>query len=146
MSRKSSKKGKKAGKSRRRRPSMMGAINFTAPAGLIVGAIAGNFVKKTLEGKLTVGGKDLTGPAVLVAGMLLPKFMKSPMGKAIGDGMIVSGGVTTIAEFIPAIPINGVDVIGLLSPATVQGVDVIGVTPVMPEQTIYPESENQFSY
>jgi len=50
---------------------------------------AGNYVKSALAGKLTVGGKDLSGVAVLAIGMFAPKFVKSPMLKSVFDGMIV---------------------------------------------------------
>lgn len=137
-------KSKKIGKVRHRRTHQIGAVKGTvvSSAGLVVGAIAGNYVKSALAGKLTVGGKDLSGVAVLAIGMFGPKFVKSPMLKSVFDGMIVSGGVSTVATFIPALPINGIDEIGqvdTIGAYTVSGVNTIG-------ETIVNESFDEFAY
>lgn len=137
-------KSKKIGKVRHRRTHRMGAVKGTvvSSAGLVVGAIAGNYVKSALAGKLTVGGKDLSGVAVLAIGMFAPKFVKSPMLKSVFDGMIVSGGVSTVATFIPTLPINGIDQIGqvdTIGAYTVSGVNTIG-------ETIVNESYDEFAY
>ena len=128
----------------RRRPSnRMAGVKGTvmSSAGLVAGAIAGNYVKQALGDKLTVGGKDLSGVAVLALGMFGPRFVKSPMLKSVFDGMIVSGGVTTLATFVPSLPINGLDAIGQVDQIgayTVQGIN--------DEPTIVNESYNEFSY
>jgi len=123
----------------------MGAINFMEPVGLIAGAIAGNFVKKAIGDKVTFGGKDYSGLAVLAAGIFLPKFVKSPTMKSIGSGMIVSGGVSAIAEFIPSLPINGIDMIGTNSVNVIGAIDQIGAYET-PQGTIVDESESVYSY
>jgi hypothetical protein len=134
----------KIGKVRHRRSShKMAGVKGTvmSSAGLVAGAIAGNYVKQALGDKLTVGGKDLSGVAVLALGMFGPRFVKSPMLKSVFDGMIVSGGVTTLATFVPALPINGLDAIGQVDQIgayTVQGIN--------DEPTIVNESYNEFSY
>lgn len=128
----------------RRRPShRMAGVKGTvmSSAGLIAGSIAGNYVKQALGDKLTVGGKDLSGVAVLALGMFGPRFVKSPMLKSVFDGMIVSGGVSTLATFVPSLPINGLDAIGQVDQIgayTVQGIN--------DEPTIVNESYNEFSY
>jgi hypothetical protein len=128
---------------RRHRSNRMAGVKGTvmSSAGLVAGAIAGNYVKQALGDKLTVGGKDLSGVAVLALGMFGPRFVKSPMLKSVFDGMIVSGGVTTLATFVPALPINGLDAIGQVDQIgayTVQGIN--------DEPTIVNESYNEFSY
>lgn len=142
----SRRKKAKIGKSRKsRRSSKMGAINFMEPIGLIAGAIAGNFIKKTLSDKVTFGGKDYSGLVVLGAGIFLPKFVKSPTMKSIANGMIVSGGVSAIGTFIPQIPINGIDMIGTDSVNVIGAIDEIGAYRT-PEGTVVDESENIYSY
>lgn len=128
---------------RRHRSHKMAGVKGTvmSSAGLVAGAIAGNYVKQALGDKLTVGGKDLSGVAVLALGMFGPRFVKSPMLKSVFDGMIVSGGVTTLSTFVPALPINGLDAIGQVDQIgayTVQGIN--------DEPTIVNESYNEFSY
>lgn len=136
----------KVGKVRRRRHSShkMGDIKGTAMsgAGLVAGAIAGNYAKKALGATLTFSGKDYSGAAVLALGLFGPKFVKSPMLKSVFDGMIVSGGISTLHEFMPTLPINGVDTIGqvdTIGAYTVQGVQTIG-------ETIVNESYDEYGY
>ena len=140
-------KHKKHGKTtRRRRHHKMAGVKGAAmqSLGLVAGAIAGNYVKKALDGKLTVGGKDLSGVAVLAAGMFGPRFVKSPMMKSVFDGMVVSGGVSTIATFVPAIPINGIDTIGAVD--TIGAYTVGAVEPISTiGETIVNESYDEFA-
>lgn len=141
------KKSHKVGKpSRRRRSSKVGAINVIEPLGLLAGAIAGNFIKKTIGDKLTVQGKDLSGVAVAAAGVFLPKFVKSPIMKSVGNGMLVSGGLSAIQTFVPSFPINGIDMIGggPFSPSTISQVDQIGA--YIKNGTVVDESFNEYSY
>lgn len=154
------KKSKKSGKTttRRRRSSRVGKIDFIEPLALVGGAIAGNYIKKALGETLTFGGsattpgKDYSGAAVLVAGVLLKSYGKTPMIKGLADGMIVSGGISTIHTLIPSLPINGVDMIGLpavnviqgyLGPRTINGVDMIGGPQ---EQNSWSEPFNEHSF
>lgn len=137
-------KSKKIGKVRSRRSSKMGGVKGTvmSSAGLVAGAIAGNYVKSMLGDKLQVGGKNLSGVAVLAIGVLGPKFVKSPALKSVFDGMIVSGGVSAVGEFIPQIPINGIDEIGAVDAIgafTVQGIPTVG-------ETIVNESFDEFAF
>lgn len=141
-------KHKKIGKVRHRRSShRMGGVKGTvmSGAGLVAGAIAGNYVKSFLGDKLTVGGKDMSGVAVLALGLFGPKLVKSPAMKSVFDGMIVSGGVSTLATFVPAIPINGIDMIGRVDTigaytvGAVQSVNTIG-------ESIENDSFNEYAY
>ena len=146
--RKKSKVGKVS--RRRHRSHRMGGIqgNLMSSAGLIAGAIAGNYAKDALKDTFTFGGKtdptkavDYSGVAVLALGLFGPKFVKSPMLKSVFDGMIVSGGISTIHTFMPTLPINGLDAIGQVDQIgayTVQGIN--------DEPTIVNESINEFSY
>jgi hypothetical protein len=141
------KKSHKVGKAKssRRRSHKVGAINFMEPIGLLAGAVAGNFIKKTLGSKLMIQDKDMSGAAVLAAGIFLPKFVKSPIMKSVGNGMIVSGGLSTISTFIPSFPINGVDMIGTnYAPNTIAAVDHIGA--YMDNGTVVDESFNEYAY
>ena len=141
-------KHKKIGKVRHRRSShRMGGVKGTVMngAGLVAGAIAGNYVKSFLGDKLTVGGKDMSGVAVLALGLFGPKLVKSPAMKSVFDGMIVSGGVSTLSTFVPAIPINGIDMIGRVDTigaytvGAVQSVNTIG-------ESIENDSFNEYAY
>lgn len=145
-------KKSKKGAPRRRRSARVGKIDFMQPLALVGGAIAGNYIKKALGETLTFGGKDYSGAGVLVAGVMLKQYGKSPMMKGLGDGMIVCGGISTIHTFIPSLPINGVDMIGLppvgviqgyLGPRTINGVDMIGGAM---EQTSWSDSVNEHSF
>jgi hypothetical protein len=57
---------------------------------------------------------------VVAVGFLLPKFMKSEIGKSIGNGMIAAGGLGLAASFLPAI--SGVDDM-IEFPVQVSGID-----------------------
>ena len=141
-------KHKKIGKVRHRRSHhKMGGVKGTvmSGAGLVAGAIAGNYVKSFLGDKLTVGGKDMSGVAVLALGLFGPKLVKSPAMKSVFDGMIVSGGVSTLATFVPAIPINGIDMIGrvdTIGAYTVQGVQSVNTI----GESIENDSFNEYAY
>ena len=141
-------KHKKHGKThRRRRHHTMGGVKGAAmnSLGLVAGAIVGNYVKSGLSGKLSVGGKDLSGVAVLAAGIFLPKFVKSPIMQSVGNGMVVSGGVSTLATFVPQIPINGIDMIGQVD--TIGAYSVGAVSPVSTiGETIVNESYDEYAF
>ena len=144
-------KSKKIGKVRSRRTRRVGDVKGTviSSAGLIVGAIAGNYLKDKLAETLTIKATDpkktdmnLSGVAVLAIGMFGPKFVKSPMLKSVFDGMIVSGGVSTVSTFFPTLPMNGIDEIGrvdTIGAYVVQGIPTIG-------ETIVNESYDEFAY
>ncbi len=74
--------------------------------GLVAGAIAPAFI-----GMIKINGNPIdpkiVGGASLVAGYLLPTFIKGDLAAGVGDGMIASGGVTLLKEFnvISGIPV-----------------------------------------
>lgn len=77
-----------------------GAKNAATTAlGIVAGAIAGKFVVKQfpqMDDKIKNAG-------VLALGIFLPKFAKGDFIKAVGNGMIATGGVGLAANFLPAI-------------------------------------------
>jgi len=134
MARKKSKRvgaahSKKASKRKR-----VSGVKFDAisPVLLIAGAIAGNYAKQALKETLTIKGKDYSGAAVLVAGVVMPMVMKEPMLKSFSNGLIVSGGLSTLATFVPQIPINGLDTIG--------AIDMVGAVNVETDTIGMPNS------
>lgn len=133
---------KKAGKkhTRRRKISGFNTSMVIDPLAMLAGAVIGNYAKKALKETLTFSGKDYSGAAVMVAGILLPKVSKEPIVKALGNGMIVSGGLSTVAVFMPSFPINGIDMIGYADVPTIGRIDAIG-TPMS-----FQDSENEFGY
>ncbi len=91
----------------KRRRSRVGAVpkgSIMASVGLIAGAVAGRLVAKKV---LPNVDEKIKNVGVVAVGFLLPKFMKSEMGKSIGNGMIAAGGLGLAASFLPAI--SGVD-------------------------------------
>lgn len=82
----------------RRKRSHMGAVsgNFTTMLSMVAGAVAGRVLQSKLQDK--VNPKLLAGGQV-VAGMFLPKLIKSKIGAGIGAGMVVNGGVTLLNSF-----------------------------------------------
>ena len=85
-------------KTHRRKRSHMGATggNFTTMLSMVAGAVAGRVLQSKLQDK--VNPKLLAGGQV-VAGMFLPKLIKSKIGAGIGAGMVVNGGVTLLNSF-----------------------------------------------
>jgi hypothetical protein len=107
---------------RRRRSSMAGVGGMiTDIAGTIVGAIAA----KQLNKVLTFDAKILAA-AKIALGVMLPKFIKSPIMNSVGQGMIAVGGTELVGAFIPAL--GGDDDVVLLSGYNddMSGLDVIG--------------------
>ena len=81
----------------RRRSKRMGAVvsNLTSALFTIVGGVAAKFVSNTINGtNLNASYKGYVASAdPIVVGLFLPKFIKSEMGKALGNGMIAVGGL-----------------------------------------------------
>jgi len=104
----------------KRRRSRVGAIpkgSIMSSVGLIAGAVAGRFVAKSV---LPSMDEKIKNAGVLAIGFLLPKVMKSEMGKSIGNGMIAAGGLGLVGSFLPAIA--GVDDM-IEFPVQVSGID-----------------------
>lgn len=115
-------KRKTTRKTYRRKSSMSGVGGMvTDIAGTIVGAIAA----KQLNKVLTFDAKILAA-AKIALGVMLPKFIKSPIMNSVGQGMIAVGGTELVGAFIPAL--GGDDDVVLLSGYNddMSGLDVIG--------------------
>jgi hypothetical protein len=98
-------------------------------AGITVGALLAKQVGKLLPNlnpKIASAGK-------VALGVALPMFVKSPIMKSIGNGMLAVGGVELIGSFIPALAgdddvvlLSGLDDIGAMDISEINGLDDIG--------------------
>ena len=83
----------------RRRSKRMGAVNMagglTSALFTIAGGVAARFVSNTINGTTLNDSykKYVASVAPIAVGLFLPKFIKSDIGKSIGNGMIVVGGL-----------------------------------------------------
>jgi hypothetical protein len=95
---------KHAKKHHKRRKSHMSGVPknaLTTILGITAGAVAGRYVAKKLLPNVK---EEIKNAGVLVLGaMVMPKVMKSDLGRAIGNGMIAAGGVGLAGSFLPAI-------------------------------------------
>lgn len=90
------KQSKKTGSRRRRRVSGIGDA-FTPILGGIAGAAAAGMIGKAVAGK--VDNKVLGLGLVAVAALLVPKFIKGPLGAGLAVGMGASGGTKALEGF-----------------------------------------------
>jgi len=101
----------------RRRRSSMGSVKggIMSAVGVIAGAVAAQFVSKAIDKALPATMDDKTkklidGAAPLVVGLVLPKVIKSEIGKNLGTGMIAVGGLKLIQSQVPKLAgIAGMD-------------------------------------
>lgn len=112
------KKAKKSGgKSRRRRSRMSGiGENDRLMRGVAItaGVVAANYIKGFVKQYATIGGKDYSGAAPFIIGVLMPKISKNPIALAAADGMMAEGGASLAAVFLPSLPGMGrVDQVGM---------------------------------
>jgi hypothetical protein len=83
----------------RRRSKRMGAMSMKGGLSTalftIVGGVAARFVSNTINGTSLNDSykKYVASVAPIAVGLFLPKFIKSDMGKALGNGMIAVGGL-----------------------------------------------------
>jgi len=83
----------------RRRSKRMGAVamkgGLSSALFTIVGGVAARFVSNTINGTTLNDSykKYVASVAPIAVGLFLPKFIKSDMGKALGNGMIAVGGL-----------------------------------------------------
>ena len=124
-------KSKKTTRTYRRKRSM-GAVSgglVMDIAGITVGALLAKQVGKLLPNlnpKLAAAGK-------VALGVALPMFVKSPIMKSVGNGMLAVGGVELIGSFVPALAgdddvvlLSGLDEIGAMDISEINGLDEIG--------------------
>jgi len=82
-----------------RRSKRMGAMSMKGGLSTalftIVGGVAARFVSNTINGtSLDASYKGYIASAAPIAvGLFLPKFIKTPVGAALGNGMIAVGGL-----------------------------------------------------
>lgn len=106
---------------------------ITDVLGLAVGAI----VAKKADSMLPNLNPMIKNVAKIAIGVALPKFVKNPMAKAVGDGMIAVGAASLVGTVVPALGatdevlvVSGVDEIGGVDEinglSEVNGVDEIG--------------------
>jgi hypothetical protein len=104
-------KRKKAKKvHRRRRMGSTGIMQSLQTAGgVVAGAVLASFVNSAVKKSLTTA-PALTGGAIgVLGGIMLPKFMHSPIMQSVGNGMIAAGGLFMLNDSILSIPgISGV--------------------------------------
>lgn len=74
---------------------------LTSILGIAAGAVVGRLVAKKLLPN--VDEKIKNAGVVVIGSMVMPKVMKSDLGRAIGNGMIASGAVGLAGSFLPAI-------------------------------------------
>lgn len=87
-----------------RRRSRIGAAPkgmITSILGIAAGAVVGRMVAKKLLPNVDERIKN--AGVVVLGSMVMPKVIKSELGRAIGNGMIASGGVGLVGSFLPAI-------------------------------------------
>lgn len=95
---------KHAKKHHRRRKSRIGAAPkgiVTSILGIAAGAVVGRMVAKKLLPNVDERIKN--AGVVVLGAMVMPKVLKSDLGRAIGNGMIAAGGVGLAGSFLPAI-------------------------------------------
>jgi hypothetical protein len=74
---------------------------LTSILGIAAGAVVGRLVAKKLLPN--VDEKIKNAGVVVIGSMVMPKLLKSDLGRAIGNGMIASGAVGLTSSFLPAI-------------------------------------------
>lgn len=92
-------------RTRRRRIGAVGKNNLMSAVGIIAGAVAARLVVKKVLPNMDERIKN--AGVVAIGALVLPRFMKSDMGKAIGNGMIAAGGVGLVGSFLPALAGTG---------------------------------------
>jgi hypothetical protein len=86
---------------RRRRSHRVGAVDVKKVGMKVVGVAAGAFAARTINNMVvkqfpTALSGWMIGAGDVVIGALVPKFLKSDLGAAIGDGFIAIGALTAM--------------------------------------------------
>jgi hypothetical protein len=87
-------------KHRTHRRSRVGAVNMKSALMKVAGIGAGVFAGRLLQTKLaaTLSPKIL-GAVTIVAGVMIPKYIKSDLGQGLGDGLISAGILSELQSF-----------------------------------------------
>lgn len=99
--------------SSKRRHHRVGAIHAGSAIKKVAGIAAGVFAGRLIATKLgaTMNPK-LTAAIPIVAGIFVPRFIKSDLGQGLGDGLIAVGTLGLLQQF------NVVTGIGYITPGT----------------------------
>lgn len=86
---------------RRRRSHRMGAVDVKKIGMKVIGVAGGAFVARTVNNMIvkqfpTALSGWMIGGIDVVAGAMIPKFIKSELGQAVGDGFIAIGALTAM--------------------------------------------------
>jgi len=105
------KKKKKSHGHRRSRRRSMGAVNLQSIGMKVAGIAAAAFVDNLARKNFTSINQKLLGAIEIAAGVFLPKFMKSPLGEGLGDGLIAVGTINLLKSFsvisgVGAVPVR----------------------------------------
>ena len=73
--------------------------------GIIAGAVVGRYLAKSVL--TSVDEKIKNAGVIAVGALLMPKILKSDLGKSLGQGMIAAGGMGLVGSFLPAIAGTG---------------------------------------
>jgi hypothetical protein len=96
------KKHRKSHTPKRRRSGRkgIGAINMsnvlTKVAGIAAGAVAARMANNSIGDKVS---PKLAAAGTIAVGVMLPKFLKSELGEAVGEGFIAVGAVGLLQNF-----------------------------------------------
>lgn len=120
------KKSRKVSHRRRRRVSGIGAINMTnvltQVAGIAAGAAGASILAKTVFPTLDA---KIKSAVQIGAGVAVPMFLKSELGKSVGAGMIAVGSIGLLQSFNVISGIGADD--ALLLPVSISGDDSLSV-------------------
>jgi hypothetical protein len=86
---------------RRRRSHRVGAVDVKKIGLKVIGVAGGAFAARTINNVVvkqfpTLLSGWMIGAGDVVIGALIPKFIKSDLGQALGDGFIAIGALTTM--------------------------------------------------
>ena len=92
---------------RRRRHRMSGVPKgaLMSSVGVIAGAVVGRLVAKKVLPNLDEKIKN--AGVIAIGALLMPKVIKSELGRSLGTGMVAAGGLGLAGSFLPAIAGHG---------------------------------------
>lgn len=84
----------------RRRRSRVGAVNMKSALMKVAGIGAGVFAGRLIQTKLSATlSPAILGGVTIVAGVMIPKYIKSDLGQGLGDGLVASGILAELQNF-----------------------------------------------